>query len=135
MKKLLFCSICILLLFLIGCTTINNRDKINKNNKNEIETTCQLQPIKIQDGNWGYIDKKGNVVIPFKYDCAKDFSEDLAAIQLNEKWGFINEQGEIVIPCKFSYADSFSEGLALVFFNGNWGYINKKGEVTEWFIN
>ena len=75
--------------------------------------------------------KTGEVVIPFKYDNALNFSEGLAAVELNGKWGFINKSGKVVIPFKYDYAWSFSEGLSAVALNGKWGFINKSGkEVT-----
>ena len=54
------------------------------------------------NGNWGYVDKIGRVVIPFKYDKAYDFSNGLARVYLNGKWGCIDKTGREVIPCKYN---------------------------------
>lgn len=40
------------------------------------------------DGKYGYNDKYGNVVIPYKYEHAYNFMEGLAAVKLNGKIGF-----------------------------------------------
>ena len=72
--------------------------------------------------------KTGEVVIPFKYDNALNFSEGLAAVELNGKWGFINKSGKEVIPLKYDSIRSFSEGFAAVVLNGKCGYINKSGK-------
>ena len=51
-------------------------------------------------GGWGFIDKKGNEVIPCMYDYAFDFSEGYAAVMLggkgslSGKWGFIDKTGK-----------------------------------------
>lgn len=80
---------------------------------------------------YGYINKKGKLVIPAKYDFAYDFHENLALVRINNKHGFINKKGELVIPAKYDKAHSFEDGLALVQFNNKWGFINKK---EEWVI-
>ena len=50
-------------------------------------------------GIWGngYIDKKGNFIIPPNFDHASSFSEGLASVQINEKWGYVNKKGAFVI--------------------------------------
>ena len=72
--------------------------------------------------------KTGEVVIPFKYDNALNFSEGLAAVELNGKWGFINKSGKEMIPLKYDSIRSFSEGFAAVKLSDKWGYINKSGK-------
>ena len=83
-------------------------------------------------GKWGYIDKKGKLVIPCKWESADNFSEGLASVQDdNYKWGFIDKTGKVVIPCKWKFAGKFSEGLASVKdANEKWGFIDKTGKVV-----
>lgn len=38
---------------------------------------------------WGFIDKKGNVVVPLIYDEVSPFSEELAMVKKDDKCGFI----------------------------------------------
>lgn len=90
-----------------------------------------------KDEKFGYINNRGETVIPFVYDDAEPFSEGLAAVgQLEDgaKRGYINPKGEIVIPLQYTSADSFLEGFAAVGLqdeNGYYfGYIDKTGEVT-----
>ena len=92
---------------------------------NEVELT-----LKEQYGKYGYVDKNGNVVIPFKYDYAWEFSEGLAAVKQNDKWGFIDKSDNVVIPLKYDIAWEFKEGLAVVEQNGKFGYIDKSGNVA-----
>lgn len=69
-----------------------------------------------------------------KYEDASDFSEGLAAVQVNGKWGFINKQDKMIIQpqfeCPLSYKLEFHEGLAAVHKNGNWGFIDKNGNTV-----
>ncbi|MGB9726533.1 MAG: WG repeat-containing protein [Minisyncoccia bacterium] len=44
-----------------------------------------LKPKRGSNDKWGFIDKTGKEVIPFKYDYAYDFSEGLAHVGLNGK--------------------------------------------------
>ena len=82
------------------------------------------------NGKWGYIDKNGNIIVPFKYESASLFLEKLAAVKLRGKWGFIDKQDNLVIPLKYEDAWSFFEGLAAVELKGKYGFINKDGNVV-----
>ena len=80
------------------------------------------------NGKWGFIDKEGQEVIPFKFSNYSMFTEGLAGVNLNGKCGFINKEGQEVIPFEFNDVLPFTEGLAAVELDGKWGYINKKGQ-------
>lgn len=54
-----------------------------------------LIPVKTHRG-WGYINLKGEIVIPFKYDGALPFREGLAQVCKGGLWGYINLKGEEV---------------------------------------
>jgi len=73
---------------------------------------------------FGYINKKGDIVIPLQFDAAKKFESGLARVKKGDKWGMIDFEGNVVIP--FSYNDifPFNEGLALSWNSGNFGYID-----------
>jgi len=58
-----------------------------------------------------------------------NFSEGLAAVELDNKYGYIDTSGSIVCQPKFENASSFSEGLAAVEIDSKWGYIDKNGTV------
>lgn len=50
------------------------------------------------DGNWGFIDKKNNVVVDYIYDKVTEFnSYGFAGIKKDNKWGVINESGDVII--------------------------------------
>lgn len=76
----------------------------------------------------GFINKSGQTVIKPQFDEAYDFSENLAAVKINDKWGYINSNGEFVIKPIYDDAGSFSGGLGVVHYQDKYGAINKKGE-------
>ncbi len=92
---------------------------------------------------WGFINTKGELVVPFKYNEVGDFSEGFAHVveadesEINSdfiflehgKHGFIDKKGDVVIPLIYEDAQRFSEGLAPVKLKGKWGFINKKWEI------
>lgn len=89
-----------------------------------------LIPVKNDDGKYGYINKKGELIIPFQYDDAHSFSEGIASVEKDYRWGCINEKGELIIDFEYAGVGAFHEGLAPVQFNEidrRWGYIDQKG--------
>ncbi|MBD2541853.1 WG repeat-containing protein [Coleofasciculus sp. FACHB-SPT36] len=81
----------------------------------------ELAAVKI-DGQWGYLDNKGNFAIKPQFDNAESFFQGLAATKLKNKWGYINKSGNLVIKPKYDLAKNFSQGLAAVKIDGKWGY-------------
>lgn len=47
---------------------------------------------------WGYINKKYDIVIPLMFERAFSFKEGLALVILNSRYGFIDHTGDIRIP-------------------------------------
>jgi WG containing repeat len=89
--------------------------------------------VKYSDGQFGYIDQKGNWGIKPRFDMAGDFYEGLAAVQVAGRWGYINSFGRYAIPLRFFDAGPFSEGLAPVRpFSAVavFGFINRSGRVV-----
>ena len=93
----------------------------------------------MRDGKWGYINTKGNEVIPcqfpdpYDYYISGPFSEGLALIQKDGKWGFVNTKGLEVIPINIEAeaVGRFSEGLAFVYIDEeNFSVIDKKGGIV-----
>lgn len=95
-----------------------------------------------RNGLWGYIDTKGDEVIPCIYKGTEygnygfDFSEGMAVIiDKNGKYGYINTKGEIVIKPQFQQAGSFSESVASVYLDGKLNFIDKDGKYIEALSN
>ena len=96
-----------------------------------------------KEGKFGYIDKEGNVVIPFRYEPGKDewsytdqpvfdFHQGLARVwdKATGKYGYIDKEGNEVFPCEFDFAEDVSEGVAIVQKGDQFGFINTKGNST-----
>jgi len=86
---------------------------------------------KDQEGRlrYGFIDKKGNIVIEPLYDRVDPFYNGLATVEKDAKKGYINRKGDIEIPLQFVFAGPFSDrGFALAATSVNhMGVIDKKG--------
>ncbi|MEN9233154.1 MAG: WG repeat-containing protein [Gloeomargarita sp. DG02_3_bins_56] len=103
---------------------------------------------------WGFINTKGEMVIPPQFHCeygeyeipCGPFVNGVARVVRERKtgdkpenviseFGFINRTGIYVVPPQFLYADNFSEGLAMVrvgpdFDKARVGFINPQGEMV-----
>ena len=75
--------------------------------KPKVEEDPDRLTCEYKDGKYGYKDSKGNVVIPFKFHFAHDFSDGMAIV-VNESGevGYINTKGELAIP----YQQRFPRG-------------------------
>ena len=78
---------------------------------------------------YGFIDKNNQIIIPFEYEDAGDFSEGMAFVKRNGKYGFIDKTGKEVIPFEYDKANNFEKGLAVVERGGKTGVINKEGKI------
>ena len=56
-----------------------------------------LAPVQL-DNKWGYINKKGDFVIPCKYQLAYPFQNPLGVVWEDDYPKYINQDGKIVGP-------------------------------------
>ena len=92
--------------------------------------TATLARVRIGK-KYGYINNKGDVVIPVEYDYTHSFSEGLASVVKDGKYGFVDMSGNVVIPFIYDgVRGSFSAGLCSVSLNGKTGFINAMGETV-----
>ncbi|HBG53934.1 MAG TPA: hypothetical protein DDW70_06970, partial [Rikenellaceae bacterium] len=81
---------------------------------------------------FGFIDKKGNTLVPFLYqDGHREFSNGLAGMKFNGLWGFINKQGEMIIPFLYDSVSVFSLGMAHVDYKGQIITIDNHGRTIK----
>lgn len=157
MKTGKYILLCILFQFIFLISIFSeNKDNLTfsycKSLKGKAKDQCMdempLAPVQ-KDGKWGYIDIRGELVIPFKFFNAREFSGGLAAVQtdqkenkkldfIEEKWSFINKQGIAITSTGYETVGDFSEELAAVpGKDGKYGYIDKKGKqvISHQFVN
>ena len=84
-----------------------------------------------RDGKWGYVDRAGNISIPFTFDGprAQPFTNGLAGVHLADRWGFVNSANEWVVMPLYEDVMRFSEGYAGVRQNGRWGVLDIGGRM------
>ncbi|MBW7477868.1 WG repeat-containing protein, partial [Paenibacillus oenotherae] len=81
-----------------------------------------------ENGVWGYIDQKGNVVVSPQFDYAFYGSEGLYRVKKNGKQGYISLENDN-IPIKYDVVGEFHEGYCPIKIDNLWGAINKRDEV------
>lgn len=92
-------------------------------------------PLEKIDGQFGFMNKKGELIIQPIYQDVLPFVEGLAAVQLDGKWGFIDTLGNMVIKPQFDEVEGFSSiqdyANGIVVIDGKYGAIDRKG---NWLI-
>jgi hypothetical protein len=76
-----------------------------------------LAAMWVENKGTGYIDRKGQVVVPPQYAYGLDFSQGLAAVCPDSRvglWTYIDVKGRPIAAPEFSEAQPFHGGLALV---------------------
>ncbi|WP_227428907.1 WG repeat-containing protein [Psychrobacter sp. I-STPA6b] len=129
--------------------TLNGHAKYIDNHENIILDTDYDYAHNFQDGlawvikdlatnqKFALINKKGNLVVPFIYDSARDFSEGLAEVCAEKKCGYINRQGKVIIALQYDSVSTFENGIAKVYINEpntNYGHhfcIDTTGKRTD----
>lgn len=94
--------------------------------------------VKNTEGQYGYMDLKGKLVIPYSFDYASAFYNGIAEVSKDDQTYFINGKGERVFSVEdlmkqyedeYLYVEAFSkEGIARFVTNGYTGYIGSDGK-------
>lgn len=85
-----------------------------------------------KDRQRGFVNEKGNLVIPLQFDEASWFESGLCIVKKNDLWGIIDKKGKLVIPYKYNEISHLSEGCFRVqdAVTGKYGFINKADKVV-----
>lgn len=111
---------------------------------------CAVQ----RDNKWGFVNLKGELVIPCEYDSYRPFFKGISPVSKNGKWGLIDKNNKILIPFMFDdisnydtyYGHSYFDDVELKgyeYFNSGlcpvgmkvegelrWGFINQIGQIV-----
>lgn len=60
------------------------------------------KPIRIYDGKFGFLDKKGEVITPLEYEEATDFIDGIAVVK-KEKYGILDKKGKLLLPFIYDF--------------------------------
>lgn len=87
--------------------------------------------MSIKDNKVGFIDFKGNQIIPNKFDAAHCFVSGYAPVAVENKWGIIDRKGKFIIEPAYDYSGSFGpEGLAGLLKNNRVGFVDTTGNLV-----
>lgn len=87
-----------------------------------------VRDMKDESSGWTFYKKDQTLLFESNYTDIQAFSEDLAAVKLNQKWGFVSKKGDIKIPAQYEEANLFQMGSAVIRKNGKYGLIGTRGE-------
>lgn len=97
---------------------------------------CNRIAVQGTNGQFGFIDFEGHVVIPFRYEDVGNFSgeEDgfefpITYAKQEGSYGLIDAQGEVVLPFEYDYLSYLIEGHITAEQDGCYGLINQRGDV------
>lgn len=82
-------------------------------------------------GEWGFINRRGETVIPNEWDETPGFAASgLATVARNGRWGAIDATGRLVVPLHFDRISAFDgAGMAAVTIGFGSGYISSNGRI------
>ena len=97
-------------------------------NETPSTTITQLWPAYSSSADlYGYIDRKGEWVIPAQFSSASSFySSGYAQVEVNGRMVFIDKQGKVQNTSSFDSARPFYYGYAVASLNGQYGMINSE---------
>ena len=84
----------------------------------------------VQNGQYGFINRKGEIIIPAIYNWAESFKPNgTARIKLLDKYGMIDTSGKSLLQCEYDRIDEFSEELVLVVKSKKFGFADAQGRI------
>ncbi len=93
-------------------------------------TPSRLFPF-CEEGKWGYMNRKGEVVVPPHLARAGDFRDGLARVHSEKDVAYLDEQGKIAFMIPADWATRrFSEGLAAFRAGDKYGFFDREGKVV-----
>lgn len=88
-----------------------------------------LEPVQV-GGRWGYINRRGQFVLPTRYLAAGPFANGRARVVTEQGIVYINPRGETITWLDFADGHDFAQGRAAVRVGAQWCYIDTTGRVV-----
>ena len=76
----------------------------------------------------GFIDRRGNIVIPVIYEDVQQFSEGFCGAKGEQGWGFLNTRGDTILPLIYSGTGPFRYGRGSFSKGASGGLIDTTGK-------
>lgn len=110
--------------------------EINKFEYTSIGDPFYTTDIEFYDGlipaeknkKWGYLNTKGELVIPNKYDSVSSFVNGKAIVKIGKTYAFIDKTGKEILLNKYNTVKSIDDGMSLVVVNNKYGVIDINGK-------
>ncbi len=89
-----------------------------------------------EGGKFGYLDRDGNMALPFIYEKARSFIDGLACVKTDGKYGLIDKTGSFAVPPEYDmlgfggFNVQFFEDKLFACKDGKGGFINRAGETV-----
>ena len=77
---------------------------------------------------YGYVNVKGEYVIPAQYEVACDFENSYAHVKKSDKWGVIAPDGMELVACSYDDVKYCDGAIWEVQKGGKWGVLKSNGE-------
>lgn len=91
--------------------------------------------ISIFNGNkFGYINFKGETIIPFEYSKFSVFKDGITLNKKNGYYGMIDTLNKVLIPFEYDGGEPLKNDTAIMIKQGKFGIINHKNEILVEFI-
>jgi hypothetical protein len=123
-------SVVFVLSALVLCSACNENKPIPEGGTDSPPSAGErLYPV-FAAGQYGFMDKAGNLQVPCIYDEAFEFREGLARVSKGERYFFIDAGGVEVIKDLGPCSPYFANGLLRVQADGKWGYCDRTGAMV-----
>lgn len=133
LKRLLLLMSIILILFLqlVECVSAENIAELPAGYKLEENGLIRVN----DNGNYGYINKSGKIIIPIRYEHLNYYSDDSDYLiaKFNGAWGVLNKSGDIVIPFEYQDIRTWDE-IFVAKKNHKYGAVDTDGKITIPFV-
>ncbi len=117
-------------LLLISCKADVSPERGPSEDKEVSMEEAYLRDYKTSRIKWGYLSTDGEVALSGKWDDCNDFSEGLAAVNVQGKWGYIRTDGSYLYEPQYRAAWSMQDGMARVLqMDGNYAIVDAAGGV------
>jgi WG containing repeat len=101
--------------------------KLFKTDWDDVGSKSKIIAVK-KGGKWGYVNTKGQRILPFEYTYAHSFKGNAAIVQLSPFYGVINKQGQYIIDPLQEELRALNDTILIAKSLGKYGLITLNGD-------